>query len=189
MHSYCASRFLITIILLLAASFLNSFSQNSTDSEIRKKTIYVAPEDSCPVDHCYHLKDVLSNTSYFFDSYTTLELLPGVYNITEKVGQLVLVKVKNFTLKGSSLNVTIICQPGATWGLTIIKSVWVEISNVQIYNCSAKLQLEGRNNTILTAYNKQVGQYLKYNLSSCDANVSKGHLPAMLTFLFLKTEK
>ena len=184
MYSCCASRFLITIILLLATSFLSSFSHNSTDSEIQQRTIYVMPEDSCPVDHCYRLEDVLSNSSYFFDSYTTLELLPGEYNITEKVGQLILVKVKNFTLKGSSPNVTIICQPGATWGLTIIKSLWVEISNVQIYNCSANLLLEGHNNTILniTAYNKQVGQYLKYNLSSCDANVSKGH-PACHAYL------
>ena len=118
-----------------------------------------------------------------------MELLPGEYNITEKVDQLVLIKVKNFTLKGSSPNVTIICQPGATWGLTIIKSVWVEISNVQIYNCSANLQLEGHNNTILIAYNKQVGQYLKYNLSSCDANVSKGHPACHAYLLFLKTEK
>ena len=134
MYSHCAGRFPITIILLLATSFQSSFSQNSTDSEIQQRTIYVAPEDSCPVDHCYRLEDVLSNSSYFFDSYTTLELLPGEYNITEKVDQLVLIKVKNFTLKGSSPNVTIICQPGATWGLTIIKSLWVEISNVQIYS-------------------------------------------------------
>ena len=134
MHIHCASRFPITIIVLLAtlSSFLSSFGQNSTDSEIQWRIIYVTPEDSCPVDLCYHLEDVLGNSSYFFDSYTTLELLPGVYNITEKVGQLVLIKIVNFTLKGSSPNVTIICQPGATWGLTIIKSLWVEISNVQI---------------------------------------------------------
>ena len=169
-------------ILLLATSFLSSFGQNSTDPEIQQRTIYVTPEDSCPVDRCYRLEDVLRNSSYFFDSYTRLELLPGEYNIIEKVGQLVLVKVKNFTLKGLSPNVTIICQPGATWGLTIIKSVWVEISNVQIYNCSANLQLEGRNNTILMAYNEQVGRYLEYNLSSCDVNASKGY-PACHVYL------
>ena len=185
MHSHCASRFPITIILLLATSFLSSFGQNSTDSEIQQRIIYVMPEDSCPVDHCYHFKHVLSNSSYFFDSYTTLELLPGEYNITEKVGQLVLVKVVNFTLRGSTPNVTITCQPGATWGITIIKSLWVEISNIQIYNCSANLQLEGCNNTILTAYNERVGQYIEYDLSSCDVNASKGHpcLPC-LSFYF-----
>ena len=179
---YSAGQFLIAIFLLTTSFLISSFSQNSTDSEIQWRTIYVTPEDSCPVDLCYHLEDVLGNSSYFFDSYTTLELLPGVYNITEKVGQLVLIKIVNFTLKGSSPNVTIICQPGATWGLTIIKSLWIEISNIQIYNCSAHLQLEGRTNTILTAYNKQVGKYLEYNLSSCDANVSKEH-PACHVFL------
>ena len=149
MYSHCASRFPITIILLLAtfSSFLSSFGQNSTDSEIQQRIIYITSEESCPVDLCYRLEDVLNNSSYFFDSYTTLELLPGEYNITEKVGQLILIEVVNFTLKGSSPNVTITCQPGATWGLTIIKSLRVEISNVQIYKCFANLQLEGRNNT------------------------------------------
>ena len=68
---------------------------------------------------------------YFFDSNTTLELLPGVYNITENVGQLVLINVENFILRGSSPNVTITCQSGATWGLTIIKGQVVGISNIQ----------------------------------------------------------
>ena len=190
MYSHCASRFLITIILLLAtlSSFLSSFGQNSTDSEIQQRIIYITPEDSCPVEHCYRLEHVLSNSSYFFDSYTTLELLPGEYNITEKVGQLVLVEVVNFTLKGSSPNVTITCQPGATWGLTIIKSLRVEISNVQIYKCFANLPLEGRNNTILTAYNKQVGQYLEYDLSSCDAIASIEH-PACHAYLTIFKNK
>ena len=185
MHSHCASRFPITISILLSAalsSFLSSFGQNNTDSEIQQRIIYVTPEDNCPVDLCYRLEDVLNNSSYFFDSYTTLKLLPGEYNISERVGQLVLVEVENFTLKGSSPNVTIICQPGATWGLTIIKSTWVEISNIQIYNCSANLQLEGHNNKILAAYNKKVGQYLEYDLSSCDVNASKGH-PACHAYL------
>ena len=35
--------------------------------------------------------------------------------------------------------------------------------------------MEGHNNKILTAYNKKVGRYLEYNLSSCGANASKGH--------------
>ena len=173
-------------ILLIAILCLGAFSQNSTDSDIQWRTIYVTPEEStsqigCPVDHCYYLQDVFSNSSYFFDSYTTLELLPGMYDITEEVGQLVLIEVKNFTLKGSTPNVTITCQPGATLGLTIIRSHWVKISNIQISNCSAKLQLKGNSSTILTAYNKQVKQYLDHNLSSCDTNGNS--YPACYTFL------
>ena len=135
----------------------------------------------CPADYCYHLEDVLSNLSNFFDSYTTLELLPGMYNITEKVGQLVLIKVENFTLKGSSPNVTITCQPGSTFGLTIIQSNNIEISNIQFSHCSAKLQLERSNNKILTTYNEQVTRFLEYNLSSCDTNGDR--FPACYTFL------
>ena len=178
-------------ILLPAISVFGAFSQNSTNS---LRTIYVTPADSasqvsCPVDYCYNLEDVLSNSSYFFDSNTTLELLPGMHNITEKVGQLVLIKVVNFTLKGSSSNVTVICQPDTTWGLTVINSLWIEISNIQISNCSAKMKLKGSNNTILMDYNKKVGQYLEYNLSSCELNDNIHH-PACYAFLTIyKTKK
>ena len=158
-------------------------------------TIYVMPEDStsqvnCPVKYCYHLEDVLSNSSYFFDSYTTLELLPGTYNIYESVGQSVLIEVTKFTLKGSPPNVTIICQPGATWGLTVINSLWIEISNIHVSNCSAKMKLEGSNGTILTAYIENVGQYLEYNLSSCELVNDNIHHPACYDFLlFMKAKK
>ena len=170
-------------IILTAILDLGAFGQNSTDSEIQWQTVYVTPTSqvSCPADYCYHLEDVFSNSSYFFDSYMTLELLPGIYNITEKVGQLVLIKAENFTLRGSSPNVTITCQPGATFGLTIIQSHSVEISNVRISHCSAKLQLERSNNTILTTFNEDVAQYLKYNLSSCDTNGNR--YPTCYTFL------
>ena len=146
------------------------------------------PEDStsqvsCPVEYCYDLEDVISNSSYFFDSYTTLKLLPGTYNIYESVGQSVIIEVTNFTLKGSLPNVNIICQPGSTWGLTIINSLWIEISNIHISNCSTKMKLEGSNSTILTAYNKKVGRYLKYNLSSCELVNDNVHHPACYAFL------
>ena len=166
-------------ILLTAFLFLGAFSQNSTE-----RTIYITPDGdsaSCPEDHCYYLQDVVSNSSYFFDSYTTLELLPGMYDITEKVGQLVLVNAENFTLKGSSSNVTITCQPGATLGLTIIQSQNVEFSDIQISHCSAKLQLEESNSELLKTYNKQLKRHLKHNLSSCDTNANS--YPACYTFL------
>ena len=125
-------------ILMLSSLFLCAFSQNITDLRslaIQRSTIYVMPEDStsqvsCSVEYCYHLKDVLSNSFYFFDFYTTLELLPGIYNIYERVGQSVLIRVTDFILKGSPPNVTIVCQPGASWGLTIINSLWIEISHI-----------------------------------------------------------
>ena len=166
--------------LLTTLLCLGAFNQNSTEG----RTIYITPDRdsyysqvSCPVDHCYHLQDVVSNSSYFFDSYTTLELLPGMYDITEKVGQLVLIDVEYFALKGSSPNVTITCQPGATLGLTIIRSRIVEISNVQIRYCSAKLQLEESNSTGLATYNKQLEEYL----CSCDTNANS--YPACFTSL------
>ena len=170
-------------IILTAILVLGAFCQNSTDSEIQWRTVYVTPTSqvSCPADHCYHLEDVFSNSTYFFDSHTTLELLPGMYNITEKVGKLVLIKAENFTLRGSSPNVTITCQPGATFGLTVIQSHNIEISNIRISHCSAKLQLERSNNIILTIYNEQVARYLEYNLSSCDINGNR--YPACYTFL------
>ena len=173
-------------IFLIAFVFLGAFIPNNyTESDVQTRIIYIAPDGKaaidCPVDHCYHLQEVFSNFSHFFDSYTTLVLLPGTYNIYKRVGQLILIKVKNFTLKGLSPNVSIICQPGASFGLAIIRSYCIDISDIHISKCSAKLQLEGSNNTILTAYNKQVMQYLQYNLSSCDTNGNR--YPACYTFL------
>ena len=131
-------------IVFLASLFLSARALTEGSAEIQLRITYVIPEDSdvplsCPVNYCYHLQDIFSNSSYFFDSYTTLEFLPGVYSVTEDVGQLVLVNAENFTLRGSSLNVTITCQSGATWGLIIIESKNVEISNIQVKYCSIKL--------------------------------------------------
>ena len=159
---------------------------NSTE----RRTIYIIPEDSdlqisCPAAsrYCYHFQDVLSNSSYFLDSNTTLELLPGAYNITEKVGQLVLADASNFTLRGLSPNVTITCQPGATFGLTILESESVEISNIQISHCSANLlQTE-----LVAEYTVPIETdiiehlYLEYNLSSCKMNANSN--PACHTSL------
>ena len=184
-----ASIAMYSYILVIGFLFSGAFCQNRStfENSTEWRAIYITPDGdsnsqvSCPVDHCYHLQDVVSNSPYFFDSYTTLELLPGTYDITEKVGQLVLVNAKNFTLKGSSPNVTITCQPGATLGLTIIQSQNVEISNIQISHCSAKLQLEDSNSELLTTYNKKLEEYLKHNLSSCDINAYS--YPACYTFL------
>lgn len=55
--------------------------------------------------------------------------MPGTYNITENVGQLVIDQVQNFLLKQYVIgqNVTIYCNSNATFGLTIVRS-----SNVTI---------------------------------------------------------
>jgi hypothetical protein len=171
-------------IVLLAALFFcaSALSENSTDAQWG--ITYIIPEDSdssliCPVNYCYHLQDVFSNSSYYFDSYTTLELLPGEYNITKNVGQLVLVNAINFTLRGSSPNVTITCQSGATLGLIIIESQNVEISNIQINYCSIKLHLDDPN---LMSYNELLGKYLGYNLSFCDTIFNTNSFPACFTF-------
>ena len=95
---------------------------------------YITPGDlqeMCPIDHCYSLQDVINNQSYFFDSYTVLELTPGRYDITERVGQLVIANISHFTLKGSLVeskpNITIDCQQNATFGLTFANIVDVAI--------------------------------------------------------------
>ena len=174
--SWCVEIFLTAFLVF--GAFINCTKQ---------RVIYVTPENSdsqisCPVDHCYRLQDILyRNPSYSYYSHTTLELLSGTHSITEKVGQFVLIDVENFTLRGLSSSVNITCQPGATFGLTIIKSQNIEISNLQISHCSAESQLKEGNSTILTGYNTQIKQYLEYNLSSCDTNANSH--PACYTFL------
>ena len=66
--------------------------------------------------------------------------MPGRYDITERVGQLVIANVSHFILKGSQINsTTICCQQNATFGLTFANADNVVISDVQISHCCAKL--------------------------------------------------
>ena len=176
-----------TTLVLLAILFLSAHVFSESSPEIQQRITYITPEDSnsrpiCPVNYCYNLQDVFSNSSYFFYSYTTLELLPGVYNITENLNKLVLFDLKNFTFRGSSPNVTITCQSGATWGLIIVRSQNVEISNIQIKYCSTKSQI-ALHDHYLTPYDKQLRKYLGYNLSSCDTKINTKWFPACFTFL------
>ena len=165
--------------VVLTTLLLCVFAQN--DTELR--TIYITSDNSssrCPVDHCYSLEDVFNNQSYFFDSNTTLELLPGSYDITERVGQLVIANVRNFTFKGSSSvkgNVTITCLPGATFGFAFIFSHNVEISNIQISHCSAKLNLSS---TLLRTINRVydnilIRKHLEHDFESCSTK-SEQHI-------------
>ena len=145
------------------------------------RTIYIAPSDSssyqvsqCPVNHCYSLQDVISNQSYFFDSKTTLKLIPGIYDITERVGQLVIANVSHLTLKRSVIeqNVTLFCHPNATLGLTIIHSFNVTVSGLQLIHCSARMTEEALEYIGYELGHKgyeealHIIQYLKHWLSS-----------------------
>ena len=133
------SKWLLTIILL--AIHLNNTSWCNSGW----RHFYITPGDSasqekCPTDYCYTLKDVIKNQSYFFESNTVLELMPERYEITERVGQLVIANVGHFMLKGSQINSTIIyCQQNATFGLTFAKADDIVISDIQISHCCAKL--------------------------------------------------
>ena len=109
---------------------------------------YIAPDDgasqkSCPVDYCYSLQDVIRNQSHFFDSNTTLELLPGRYDITERVGQLTVANVSHFVLRGSKIKqkpaTTITCHQTATFGLTFVNTVDIAVSDIEIAHCCAEL--------------------------------------------------
>ena len=169
-------------IVVLTTLLLCVLGQN--DTELR--TIYITSDNSssqitsCPVDHCYSLQDIFHSQSYFFDSYTTLELLPGSYDITERVGQLVIANVRNFTFKGSSSvkgDVTITCLPGATLGFAFIFSHNIEISNIQISHCSAKLNLSS---TLLRTINRVydnilIRKHLEHDFESRNAK-SEQHI-------------
>ena len=116
----------------------------SIRSALSWRTFYVLPSKSsdtisCPADHCYSLQDVINNQSFFFDSNTTLELMPGRYNITEKVGQVIIYQVQNLLVKQSVVNqnVTIHCDSNTTFGLTVVGSSNVTISGLEIVHCSA----------------------------------------------------
>ena len=133
------SKWLLTIIPL--AIHLNNTSWCNSGW----RHFYITPGDSasqerCPTNYCYTLQDVIKNQSYFFESNTVLELMPGRYDITEKVGQLVIANISHFMLKGSQINsTTIYCQLNATFGLTFAKADDIVISDIQISHCCAEL--------------------------------------------------
>ena len=138
-------------VLLIILSFSLTVCHNTTQP-VSERVIYITADSDfskgdCPAKQCHSLVNVLKNQSYYFDSNTTLEILPGTYYITENIGQLVITEVNNFKIQGSSLfngrpNATIICQSSATLGFTFVKSLGVEISNIQIRQCSAIIHSE-----------------------------------------------
>ena len=116
------------------------------------RTFYITPSDSssqlsCPVDHCYSLQDVINNQSNFVDSYMTLilKLMPGRYDITERVGHLVIAGINNFILKGvriygrGNAKARIICHGNATFGFALAYNTGISIVNFEINSCCANL--------------------------------------------------
>ena len=161
--------------VVLTTLLLCAYAQNDTESW---KTIYVTSfgnnmQIRCPVDNCYSLQEIFNNQSRFFTSNTTLELLPGRYEITESVGQLVITNVSNFTIECIHCqdkvgNVTIECLGSATLGFTFVHCKNVQISNLQFSHCSANLNLVANNTVLMSDVGYMFMQYLKLNFSSCE---------------------
>ena len=118
-----------------------------------RRFVYITPGDSssqecCPIDQCYSLHDVISNQSFaVFDSDTTLELMPGRYNITQTVGQLETVNVSHFTLMGSMdaiasghTDTANYYWPNATFGLMFVNTFNVSLVNIITDHCTAKIK-------------------------------------------------
>ena len=103
--------------------------------------------------------------------------MPGRYDVSKRVGQLVVTNVSNFTLKGSSLkndSATIICRPNATLGFTFTQSHNVEISNIHLSHCCADLEVN-ISKLILTTYNEHLNENLRHllqKLGSCDSDLA-----------------
>ena len=164
--------------VVLATLLLCAYAQNDTESW---RTIYVTSignnsQIRCRVDNCYSLQEIFNNQSRFFTSNTTLELLPGRYEITESVGQLVITNVSNFRIECIHCqdkvgNVTIDCLGSATLGFTFVHCENVQISNLQFSHCSANLNLVANNTVLISDVGSKLMQHLKLNFSSCELKI------------------
>ena len=161
--------------VVLTTLLLCAYAKNDTESW---KIIYVTSVGNnsqirCPVDNCYSLQEIFNNQSRFFTSNTTLELLPGRYEITESVGQLVITNVSNFRIEciycqDKVGNVTIECLGSATLGFMFVRCENVQISNLQFSHCSANLNLVANNTVLISDVGSMLMRYLKLNFSSCE---------------------
>ena len=140
------------------------------------RTFYISPRnsDSCPADHCYSLQDVINNQSYFFDSNTILELMPGRYIITEKVGHVAIDQVQNLLMTWSVVgqNVTIHCASNTTFGIMVIESSNVTITGIQIIHCSAEFKQLQVFDSMYTMWHKVHPYFQQWlnNSASCDSD-------------------
>ena len=117
-------------VLLIIFLFSLTVCHNTTQPDSERVIYITADSDTskgdCPAEQCHSLMTVLKNQSHYFDSNTTLEIFPGTYYITEKIGQLVITEVNNFKIQGSSLfngrpNATIMCQLVPLWDLPLLR--------------------------------------------------------------------
>ena len=160
------------VIAFTAFSILCIFGYNDTEW----RTYYITPLSNrlligCPFDQCYSLQDIFDNQSHFFASNTTLELLPGKYDITESVGQLLFTKIRNFRLQGplqEKRSITIECLDGATLGFMFVRCENVRISNIQFSHCSAKLNLVANDTVLMSDVASTLMRHLEQNFSSCE---------------------
>ena len=170
------------VILTTCISCMLSHNGTNGTSTESQTVVHVVPESgasslahgSCPVEQCHSLLDVLRNPSDYFDSNTTLDLFPGRYYINERVGQLVIANVSNFKIKVSSTQngsgATIICLPGATLGFAFVHCHKIEISNVEISNCSAAVSAEVIDTFFVNDSFLEVGiKHLEHNITSCNS--------------------
>ena len=183
-------QWLLSIILL--ASHLNDISWCNSGW----RHFYITPGDSasqerCPTDHCYSLQDVIKNQSYFFESNTVLELMPGRYDITERVGQLVIANVGHFILKGSQINsTTIYCQQNVTFGLTFAKADDIVILDIQISHCCAELTVNITidatrvDDFVASEMDAHIKQWLAAYQGSCSA---QNRFPCCVTITIVST--
>ena len=96
-----------------------------------------------------------------------LELMPGRYDITEKVGQLEIVNVSHFILKGSQINLIMIyCQKNATFGFTFANIHDIVVSDIQISHCCAQLTAN------FTINATQVDNYTMYEIVISEIDAS-----------------
>ena len=121
--------------------------------------------------------------------------MPGRYEITEKVGQLIIAHVQYFFIKRFIVdqNVTFYCDSNATFGLTVVRSSNVTISGLEIIHCSTALMHMTLIRSMFTFshydviqsnshFHQYFQQWLK-NPLSCDSEYAI--LPCIATIFFI----
>ena len=106
------------------------------------------------IENCssYTLQHILHNHEMFFTSNTMLQLLPGVHEVNESFGSVIVRNVNNFSMIGTSCNLTsdnssmpqsccetkIECVMDSSLGISFLNSDNVIVSQIHITNCGAR---------------------------------------------------
>ena len=100
----------------------------------------------------FTLVHVLQNHEHFFASDTELHLLPGIHEVSETFGSIVIRNLNTFAIIGSTCTsedddtepncgyCEIVCTGNSTMGLAFINIVNVTISNIHIANCGSRTE-------------------------------------------------